>query len=258
MEYHAEQDDEYESSGSDFKDEIISLGGSDESEVPEVLTAEADDSRPNDTGVITQVMSSPGKKFSGRGSRGEASSRQSVLAENSQVINPCQQSQQANPITEALVLREAHMSEEKGDEFSESEEDSDYVPHSDDSGEESEVVELREKAKQFKKKIRASQRWVEGENATGAVPIDLVANVEEVLEEINKEDESESSDEDYSYDEDEDGHMVRRKSKYPRFNSDSEIPIFSLSMVFRSKHQLCNAVKRYGLVTKRSLSFMKS
>ena len=69
VEYHAEQDDEYESSGSDFEDEIISLGGSDESEVPEVLTAEADNSRPNDTGVITQVMSSPGKKFSGRRSR---------------------------------------------------------------------------------------------------------------------------------------------------------------------------------------------
>jgi hypothetical protein len=59
-------------------------------------------------------------------------------------------------------------------------------------------VQLRKKAKQFKRKIRASQRWVEGENATGAVPIDLAANVEEVLKEINKEDEFESSDEDYS------------------------------------------------------------
>jgi hypothetical protein len=141
---------------------------------------------------------------------------------------------------------------------SDSSEDSDYVAHSDDSGEESEVVELRKKAKQFKRKMRASQRWVDGENATGVVPIDLVANVEEVLEEINKEAEFESSDEDYSYDEDEEGQFVRKKTKYPRFDPDTEIPLFSLSMVFRRKQQLCKAVKRYGLVTKRSLSFKKS
>jgi hypothetical protein len=106
--------------------------------------------------------------------------------------------------------------------------------------------------------MRASQRWVDGENATGVVPIDLVANVEEVLEEINKEAEFESSDEDYSYDEDEEGQFVRKKTKYPRFDPDTEIPLFSLSMVFRRKQQLCKAVKRYGLVTKRSLSFKKS
>jgi hypothetical protein len=71
--------------------------------------------------------------------------------------------------------------------------------------------------------MRASQRWVDGENATSAVPIDLVANVEEVLEEINKEAEFETSDEDYSYDEEEEGHIVRKKTKYPRFDPDTEV-----------------------------------
>ncbi|KAE8821445.1 hypothetical protein D1007_00595 [Hordeum vulgare] len=86
------------------------------------------------------------------------------------------------------------------------------------------------------------------------VPIDLVANVEEVVEDM----EFESSDEDYSYDEDEDGNMVRRKSQFVRFNSRSDIPHFSLGMVFKSKKQLCRAIKRYGLATKRSISFLKS
>ena len=162
-------------------------------------------------------MSSPGKKIIGR--------------ESSQVINPCQQSQVENHVSQAVVSRETHIFEEKGEEFSDSEEDSDYVPHSDDSGEESEVVDLRRKAKQFKNKMRASQRWVQGQNATGAVPIDLVGNVEEVLEEINKEEEFESSDEDYSYDEEEDGHIVRKKSKYPRFDPDTESPNFSLTKI---------------------------
>ena len=257
-----EQEYDVESSCSDFEDEIISLGGSDESKVPQVLTAEDADSGPtkfdqvdplvilenvlvpDGSGVITQVMSSPGKKIIGRGS--------------SQVINPSQEALVDNHVIQDVVLRETHIWEEKGEEFSDFEEDSDYVPHSDDSGEESEVVDLRRKAKQFKNKMRASQRWVEGENATGVVPIDLVGNVEEVLEEINKEEEFESSDEDYSYDEEEDGHIVRKKSKYPRFNPDTEIPNFSLIIVCSSKHQLCKAIKRYGLVTKRSLSFKKS
>jgi alpha-galactosidase len=190
---------------------------------------------PDDSGVITQVQNSPGKRIK--------------LTSDSEV---------QNHVCDVLVIKDAANTEEKGEEDSESEDDTDYVPHTDDSGEESEVVQLRKKAKQFKRKIRASQRWVEGENATGAVPIDLAANVEEVLEEINKEDEFESSDEDYSYDEEEDGNVVRRKSKYPRFDPETEIPRFSLSMVFRSKRQLVKAVKRYGLVTKRSLSFKKS
>ena len=52
--------------------------------------------------------------------------------------------------------------------------------------------------------------------------------------------------------------MVRRKSKYPRYNNDTDIPHFSLTMVFRSKNQLVKALKRYGIVTKRSIVFMKS
>ncbi|EMS56566.1 putative polygalacturonase [Triticum urartu] len=53
-----------------------------------------------------------------------------------------------------------------------------------------------------------------------------------------------SSDEDYSYKEDYDGEVVKRKSIFPRYNNDTEIPHFALSMVFRSKNQLCKALTR--------------
>ena len=52
--------------------------------------------------------------------------------------------------------------------------------------------------------------------------------------------------------------MVRRKSQYPRYNNDSEIPHFALTMVFRSKNQLVKALKKYGIVTKKSIVFLKS
>jgi hypothetical protein len=95
VEYHVEQDMVSISSGSDFEDEIVSIGDSDESEVPEVITAEdevaetitvdVDENVPvvdvdqiepeamvdnvlvlDDNGVITQVMTSPGKRIRGR------------------------------------------------------------------------------------------------------------------------------------------------------------------------------------------------
>jgi hypothetical protein len=270
VEYHVEQDMVSISSGSDFEDEIVSIGDSDESEVPEVITAEDEVAEtitvdvnanvvivgadhiepeamldnvlvPDDSGVITQVMTSPRKRINGRKTVLTSSE---VMAGSSQVINVSRNSQVPNIVHQDLVLRDTGNNEERGEDYTESKEDSDYVAHSDDSGEESEVVNMRKKAKQFKRKMRASQRWVEGENATEAVPIDLVANVEEVSEEINKESEFESSDEDYSYDEEEEGNLVRRKSRYPRFDPESEAPHFCLPMVFRSRNQLVNAIKK--------------
>jgi hypothetical protein len=163
VEYQGGEDDDGESSGSDFEDEIFSLVDSSETEVPQVITAEDYDSAPtvaagqieqvaildnvlvlDDSGVITQVQSSPGEKISGITSprqnfqRRERESSSQVMAGTSQVINPIQRCQD-------LVL----IDDTNTEEGSESEEDSDYVPHSDDSGEESEVVQLRKKANQF-------------------------------------------------------------------------------------------------------------
>ena len=169
-----------------------------------------------------------------------------ICPQASQILNPSQPvaaSQIVAPIPEDA----RNVSESKDSD------DPDYVAHTDDSGEESEVVELRKHARKFKKKMKASEIWFSKES-TGPVPIEPVANVEEAVHGI----EFESYDEDYSYDEDEDGQMVRRKSQYVRFNPDIEIPHYSLGMVFRSKNQLVKALKRYGLATKRSISFVKS
>jgi rubrerythrin len=91
--------------------------------------------------------------------------------------------------------------------------DSDYVPCSDDSGEDEETVHLRKFVKMYKKKLKDSQKFVQSEE-TGAVPIDLMANVEEVIEQRDKEAEYDSGSEDFSYDEasDGEGKFVRRRT----------------------------------------------
>jgi hypothetical protein len=70
-------------------------------------------------------------------------------------------------------------------------EDSEYVPRSDDSGEDDETMQLRKFANMYKKRLRDSQRFVHSE-ATGAVPVDLMANVEEVIKQQNIEAEYDS------------------------------------------------------------------
>jgi hypothetical protein len=137
--------------------------------------------------------------------------------------------------------------------------DSDYVLPSDDSGEDDETVHLRTFAKMCKKMMKDSQRFVQSEE-TGAVPIDLVANVEEVIEQQNIEAEYESGSEDFSYDEasDGEGKFIRRRTKYARYDSNTEIPHFSLGMVFKSKIEFRKTVIKYGLKTYRNIKFMKS
>ncbi|KAE8814027.1 hypothetical protein D1007_08665 [Hordeum vulgare] len=92
----------------------------------------------------------------------------------------------------------------------------------------------------------------------GEVPINLIANKEEQLYGDEKDWNYDSSDEDYPYNEDSYGKSVRRKSKFPRYKNDTKIPKFELSMVFRSKNQFVKALRRYGLVTQRSIVFKKS
>ncbi|XP_044370420.1 uncharacterized protein [Triticum aestivum] len=292
VEYNGEEDEPEEAdSGSDFEgdelEDLMCIGSEEEPDL--VITAgdEHDNGNeqsggargeilehivvPNKDGVITQVISSPLKK----------NVRSGCASQCSQVVNPTQAYETANDLSQvsevaqnaAVVARHAAVvpqnattvsenaavvsenTAEVGQDVADSSdsEDIEYVPHTDDSGEESEVIELRKHARKFRKKMRDSKRWADTDS-TGAVPIELVANVEETVHDM----EFESSDEDYSYDEDEDGNMVRRKSKYIRFNPESDIPHFSLGMVFRSKKQLTKAIKRYGLATKRSISFLKS
>jgi hypothetical protein len=225
----------------------------------------------DDTGVVSQVVSSPLKHVKKRNRRPAALDSDEddcILTEPpiSQVCNPTQATagsssgqgvheDLASPVHDLLPVLEAPGADDNSGEDSES--DVDYIAHSDDSGEDSEVVELRRHARKFKKRMRDSKSWI-GREATGPVPIELIANMEEQLEGEKDDWNYDSSDEDYSYDEDSDGQVVKKKSKFPRYNNSTEVPHFALTMVFRSKNQLVKALKRYGLVTKRSIRFTKS
>ena len=76
--------------------------------------------------------------------------------------------------------------------------------------------------------------------ATGAVPINLMANIEEVIEQQNIEAEYDSGSEYFSYDEasDEEGKFVRRRSKFARYDSKTEIPHFSLEWCSKARLNL--------------------
>lgn len=236
VEYHGEEEKHSsDESGSNFEDEIGSASEPEESDV--VITANDTNQRSHD-----------------------------IITGSSQVFNPGSQCGTQDIVQKVSVSTGA--AETKGSEVghtnnSESEsEDSDYVPIdlTDDSGEDDEAIELRTHARQYKKKIRNSQRWIEGDSS-GPVPIELVANVEELVEELNMEEEFDSGSEDYSYDDatdEEDGHIVRRKTKFTKYDPKTEIPHLSLGMVFRSKHQMRKAVVKYGLVTHRNIVFLKS
>ncbi|KAE8793839.1 hypothetical protein D1007_31425 [Hordeum vulgare] len=162
VEYNAEHDDaDDEDSGSDFEeDELHDLVNNGSEGEPDVVITAEEED------VIL------------------------VPNESGVVTEPVVASQSIPPIPEVV---------ENGED-SEDSDDPDYVAHTDDSGEESEVVELRKHARKFKKKMKASEIWFAKESS-GPVPIELVANVEEVVHDM----EFQSSDEDYSYDEDEDG-----------------------------------------------------
>nr|XP_051197241.1 uncharacterized protein LOC127310625 [Lolium perenne] len=220
VEYHGEEENVYNSSGSDFEDDYVNLFG----EKPdEIISAEV------------------------------VKSDEEIEAVVSQVCNPSQVPSQRP----SFEMQEPHVlpeTEDSGD-SSDSSDDNEYMPHSEDSGEDSEVVELRKHARKFKKRMKDSKSWI---NSDSPVPVNLIANMEEQIGDEEKDWNFESSDEDYSYDEDSDGEIKRRKSKYLRFNPKADIPHFALEMVFRSKNQVCKALRRYGIVTKRSIVFIKS
>ncbi|KAI4963510.1 hypothetical protein ZWY2020_013962 [Hordeum vulgare] len=123
----------------------------------------------------------PVKQVRGRRRQGEAEQLEAeeVTAEQvvagsqlpvSQVFNPSQAPATATGTgsTEAPDV----------DSVSESDSDPEYEPHSDDSGENSEVVELRRHARKFKKKMRDTKSWIQ-RDSTAPIPVELIANMEE-------------------------------------------------------------------------------
>jgi hypothetical protein len=205
VEYHGEEDIKDSSSCSDFEDEmldwtvaedqpdaVISVEPAEPAEFEEdqphtVISAEPADSEEDEvfiveqvlvldcTGVITQIINIPVKRTSARRTATDTEVNQ---VENSQIAMSqiCDPSQGPNPIPTP-----------ESDDLagSDSEEDLEYVAHSEDSGEDLEVLELRKHARKFKKRMRDTKIWI-GRDSGTAVPIDLIANMEELLGEEEK------------------------------------------------------------------------
>ncbi|KAI5000302.1 hypothetical protein ZWY2020_004891 [Hordeum vulgare] len=206
-------------------DEMVNLSDADEPAI--VISAEpaafSDDDDvqfvqevlvPDDSGVITQIISSPVKHIhvDARARRVGAQqvAEEQVPAQQVQDVVDGSQfaiSQVLNPPAHASGHGTETPSEaQPADSDSDSDSDPEYLAHSEDNGENSEVVELRRHARKFKKKMRDTKSWI-GRDTAEAVPLELIANMEEQLEADDKQWGYDSSDEDYSYDEDSDGHQ---------------------------------------------------
>ncbi|KAE8818478.1 hypothetical protein D1007_03601 [Hordeum vulgare] len=199
---------------------------------------------PDDKGVITEIISSPVKHSRARRHPVATDIDEPIF---SQLCNPSQafvsdampQTADVSPI---LVASQQPLMSAPAAESEDSDSDPEYMPHCENSGEGSEVIELRRHARKFKK-MKDTNTWI-GRDLTEAVPINLIANMEGELVGDEKDSNYDSLDEDYSYSEDSDGKSVRRKSRFPRYKNDMEIPKFELLMVFRSKNQLVKALRR--------------
>ncbi|KAE8772523.1 hypothetical protein D1007_55482 [Hordeum vulgare] len=180
VEYHREEDND-SSSGSDYEDEIIEESDNCSGDEPdEVITAvepaesDTDVLIPDDTSVITQRHCIPMKqRRSSIGQVGVDHDEMPVIEGYfSQVLDPIQVDHDEMALTK-------HADKHNSD--SDSDNDSEYIGHTDDSGEDSEVAELRRHARKFNKRMRDTRSWI-GRDATGPVPTHLIANLEEQIE----------------------------------------------------------------------------
>ncbi|KAI5008837.1 hypothetical protein ZWY2020_009885 [Hordeum vulgare] len=138
------------------------------------------------SGVITEVIKSPAKQP--RAGRVPAANDEmpSQLA-ISQVCNPTQDARPTEYETEQL--HPEHEREEYQPlplaqipaSSSDSDSDPEYMAHSDDSGENSEVVEMRRHARKFKKRMRDTKSWI-GMDPKAPIPVELISNMEDQLE----------------------------------------------------------------------------
>ncbi|KAE8794836.1 hypothetical protein D1007_30397 [Hordeum vulgare] len=165
VEYHGEQDSVYSSSASDYENELVDEYMDDgEGEQPDmVISAE-----PDDNGVLTQMNNIHYEQPD------DVAGSQFIC---SQICSPDEGNVHSN--TEAVhdhsnlrsetdnvqsKVRTIAVNDESNNAVSasDSEEDTEYIAHNEDSGENSEVVELRRHARKFKKRMRDTKSWIAG------------------------------------------------------------------------------------------------
>ncbi|KAI4990225.1 hypothetical protein ZWY2020_038588 [Hordeum vulgare] len=190
-------------------DGMVNLGDADEPAI--VISAEPADFSdddvqfvqevlvPDDSGVITQIISSRVKHI-----HVDARARRVGAHQVAEEQVPAEQVQDGSQVAISQVLNPAAHASGHGietpseaqpaDSDSDSDSHPEYLAHSEDSGKNSEVVELRRHARKFKKKMRDTKSWI-GRDTTEAVPLELIANMEEQLEADDKQWGYDSSDE---------------------------------------------------------------
>lgn len=140
-----------------------------------------------------------------------------------------------------------------------SDSDSDYVGGDSCSSEEDEEVQQIKKAyKEFKKKLKDGEVGnlddviCEGSSRqTNSRALVLIEGDDSASPYDN------SSADDDSYEEDSDGQLIRKKSKYPRFNVNRPIARLALGMKFDGKKEFKEAVVQLALDSKRFIRFIK-
>ncbi|KAE8797752.1 RING-type E3 ubiquitin transferase [Hordeum vulgare] len=165
-----DEDSEYSSSASDYENELVDeYMDDDEGEQPDmVISAE-----PDDNGVLTQMNNIHYEQP--RASKTTVPNEVDDVAGSqfifSQICSPDEGNVHSNTDTEAVHdhsnlrtetdnvqsnVRTEAVNDESNNAVSasDSEEDTEYIAHSEDSGENSEVVELRRHARKFKKRMR--------------------------------------------------------------------------------------------------------
>ena len=93
-------------------------------------------------------------------------------------------------------------------------------------------------------------------NAEGLTASNAVAN-----EQTNDDSDTpyfDSDEEDDSYDEGHDGELHRKKKSYPTFESNANVPSFTVGMAFSEKQDFRQAVINHGLVERKVIKFVKN
>lgn len=135
---------------------------------------------------------------------------------------------------------------------------SDYHPGDcESSGDEEEAIEIKEKLKEFEKKLTAEETlspdaiFFEGSHPQSADAFNAA-----IVDDENETEYYDSSDNEGSFEEDGD-ELIRKKSKYPRFDRHAVVPTFALGMKLASKQQFKEAVINYGLAEQKVINFLK-
>jgi len=145
--------------------------------------------------------------------------------------------------------------------------DEDYVEGEEDKSDDDEeyaneyedTSDDDDEANEFRTNARNQRRNPSGTSKYGKISELQLQEIAEEAHNLQDDDEPpvlDSRDE-CSYEDDDENEAIRRKSRFARYDSKATLPVFSLGMIFSGRVQFKNALIKYGLATRRHLTFPK-